>query len=90
MNPENRPVQYRDRLGFLQATRAYIDLSHGDGFRRVHNSWIDNVKTIIMELHDRFQPGCPDALEKAIGGFNYSKSTLDENIVITNLSRIAT
>lgn len=55
-----------------------------------YNSWIDNVKTIIIELHDRFQPGCTDALEKAISGFNYSKSTSGENIVIANLSRIPT
>ncbi len=54
------------------------------------NSWFDSVKTLIIELHDRFQPGCSDALAKALSGYSYEKLKSGESIVITNLRRMAT
>lgn len=30
-------------------------------------SWLERVETIVIELHDRFQPGCHSAFEAAIG-----------------------
>jgi len=54
-----------------------------------HHSWIDSVGTLIIELHDRFQPGCSDALSKAINDHYYDKSTSGESIVISNLRKIA-
>jgi FkbM family methyltransferase len=53
-----------------------------------HHSWIDAVKTLVIELHDRFQPGCSEALAEAIGGHEYEKSVSGECIVIANLRRI--
>jgi hypothetical protein len=29
--------------------------------------WIDLVETLVDELHDRFRPGCSEALERAVG-----------------------
>lgn len=52
-----------------------------------HHSWIEFVKTLVIELHDRFQPGCSEALEKALDGFNYNRSKSGENIIITNLRK---
>ena len=52
-------------------------------------AWIDDVKTIIIELHDRFQPGCTEALAIAIGGHTYRNSTTGESVVISDLSRKA-
>lgn len=52
-------------------------------------SWIDNVQTLIIELHDRFRPGCTEALETAISGHNFRKSISGESIVITDLIRKA-
>ena len=33
------------------------------------DSWIDRVKVIVAELHDRFAPGCREAWEYATRGF---------------------
>ena len=52
-------------------------------------AWIDDVRTIIIELHDRFQPGCTEALAIAIGGHTYRNSTTGESVVISDLSRKA-
>ena len=49
--------------------------------------WMDKVKTIIIELHDRFQPGCSDSLSKAVKDFDYSESTSGESVVMSNLKK---
>jgi len=55
-----------------------------------HNSWIDAVKNLIIELHDRFRPGCSEALDKALIGHYYDRSKRGENIVIANIRRAPT
>lgn len=50
-------------------------------------SWIDKVGTIVIELHDRFRPGCTEALDAAISGHTYQKFISGESIVISNLIR---
>jgi FkbM family methyltransferase len=35
--------------------------------------WIDTVRTIAIELHDRVQPGCRDALQLAAKGFRFEE-----------------
>lgn len=54
------------------------------------HSWIDSVKTLIIELHDRFQPGCQEALATAVRNHTYMKRMSGENIIITDLKRIGT
>lgn len=46
-------------------------------------SWIGKVNTIIIETHDRFRPGCTEALEKAIESQAFQKTHSGENIVLT-------
>ncbi|MCG5510344.1 FkbM family methyltransferase [Ectothiorhodospira lacustris] len=52
-------------------------------------SWIDSVDTIIIELHDRFRPGCRAALDDALSDFEYSESFSGESIVISNMKRLS-
>jgi FkbM family methyltransferase len=52
------------------------------------SSWINSVRTMIIELHDCLRPGCANALEKALGGVSHKKSFSGENVIITNLGSI--
>ena len=52
-------------------------------------SWIGAIGALIIELHDRFQPGCTEALENAVRGYQYDKSHSGESDVITNLRKVA-
>lgn len=52
--------------------------------------WIDAVSVLIIELHDRFQPGCIEALQRAFSGHSYDKSRSGESVVITNIKKITT
>lgn len=49
--------------------------------------WMSNVSTMIVELHDRFQPGCTEALESALSEFHYCRRTYGLNTLITNIRR---
>lgn len=51
------------------------------------DAWMNRVKTLIIELHDRFRPGCSQALAQALDGYSYDESISGESIVITNLRR---
>ena len=47
--------------------------------------WLQNVTNLIIELHDRFQPGCKETLESALTDFTYTFSTSGENRIYSNL-----
>lgn len=51
--------------------------------------WLSSVRMLLVELHDRFRPGCSKALEKALHGFAYDRQEFAEKVVITNLKPIA-
>lgn len=50
--------------------------------------WMESVGAMVIELHDRFRPRCSEALEKAIDGFSYKKTTLDNVITLTEMKKI--
>ena len=86
-------VGIADILSDFKATRIdvlKIDIE-GAEFEVLNHSasWIDSVQTLIIELHDRFRPGCTEALQTAISGHNFQKSISGESIVIADLSRKA-
>jgi FkbM family methyltransferase len=56
---------------------------------RHHQPWIDAVGTIIIELHDRFRPGCAAALASAVGGYDYETARSGESLVISKMRRPA-
>lgn len=49
--------------------------------------WMSAINNLIVELHDRFQPGCTEALAHAINGYRYDRFESGENVVIRGLQR---
>ena len=47
--------------------------------------WIATVKNLLIELHDRFRPGCTEALHRALQGWDYDESESGESVVIRDL-----
>lgn len=47
--------------------------------------WIGSIGTMIIELHDRFRPGCSAALSAALISFIHDDFFSGENMIITNL-----
>lgn len=45
-------------------------------------SWIDRTEVLIVELHDRFRPGCSDALERATASLPFERFMSGESVVL--------
>lgn len=52
-------------------------------------SWIDSIRTMIIELHDRYKPGCTEALQKAVFGYDYNREISGESVVLSNIRKIS-
>jgi hypothetical protein len=44
--------------------------------------WIDRVETLFVELHDRFRPGCSEALERAVARRGFARARAGEYDVL--------
>lgn len=47
--------------------------------------WLDKVGTMIIEMHDRFRPGCTEALHTALSTHSFDLTEAGENIVVSNI-----
>lgn len=45
-------------------------------------SWIDRPSLMVLELHDRFEPGCTEALHRAIAGREHKIFVRGENTFV--------
>ncbi len=54
---------------------------------RGSDAWLDKVGLLIIELHDRFAPGCSEALDRAIRGRDFERSVSGESVVLRRRSR---
>jgi FkbM family methyltransferase len=70
-----------DSVDFLKLD---IEGSEMSVFNSGYESWLPKVKLLIIELHERMQPGCTEVFEKAIGKYNFKKSISGENLVYIN------
>lgn len=52
------------------------------------NEWINSVKTIFIELHDRFRPGCETALLNAIKQYSFVIETIGEKKILRNTMNV--
>ena len=51
------------------------------------SNWMGLVNTLVIELHDRFRPGCSDVFEASLINYEYERVYSGENIVIKNIKR---
>jgi FkbM family methyltransferase len=45
-------------------------------------AWLDRVKVLIIELHDRIVPGCAQALYRALQGYRFQQEIVGGNLAI--------
>ncbi|MEX1997124.1 MAG: FkbM family methyltransferase [Candidatus Andersenbacteria bacterium] len=51
-------------------------------FSRNYQLWINKVNTIVIELHDRINPGCTQALMAAVDPKLWNHSTAGEKVIL--------
>lgn len=83
-NPDSVPG-----VGLMDILREYdqdtIDLLKLDiegaeleVFSHGYEPWIDRVRVIVLELHDRFKPGCNEAVQRALAGRGFTETKRGE------------
>ena len=60
-------------LDNLDVVKMDIEGSEKDIFAANPGQWLPYVRVLIIELHDRFRPGCSEALDAAVAGLRYQR-----------------
>jgi FkbM family methyltransferase len=48
--------------------------------------WLARTRALIVELHDRFKPGCTEAVEHALTGMNFRRAQVGESLLFVRES----
>ena len=84
---ENIPAytisQLIERLGCRRLDLLKIDVEGAEaGIFQDGTAWLDRVKVLIIELHDRIVPGCAQALYRALQGYRFQQEIVGGNLAI--------
>ena len=80
MSLEDIMLQYHfPRIDLLK-----IDIEGSEKYLLSENYeyWLSRTETIVIELHDRFQPGCSSAFLKAFVQYNFTIESKGENLIL--------
>lgn len=53
-------------------------------FEKNYEVWLPRTRCVIVELHDRFYPGCKESVFKAINIYNFTSYEKGENMIFIN------
>jgi FkbM family methyltransferase len=66
--------------GRIDVLKVDIEGAEKELFETGVGSWIDRVGTLILELHDRFRPGCTETVLAALSSHPYRRHERGENV----------
>ncbi len=61
-----------------------IEGSEMNVFAADYESWLPKVKILIVELHEKMQPGCTKVFERAVNKYAFRKNISGENLIYIN------
>lgn len=71
-------------LHFIDILKIDIEGAEAQLFESGYEEWLPLTRCLIIELHDRFVPGCSKNVFTAISKYNFSYSQNGENLVFVN------
>jgi FkbM family methyltransferase len=75
-------AQLIDRLGVERLDLLKMDVEGAEAeILRSSADWLGRVDVLVVELHDRFVPGCGEALNTALQGRHFRQEILGQNLV---------
>lgn len=77
-------VDILEEFGLEELDLLKVDIEGGEKelFSSNVEPWIDRVRVIVVELHDRFRPGCREAVLSALVGRSWQQMELGEHLVL--------
>jgi len=72
--------------GWTHADVVKLDIEGSEKkvFESNYESWLPHVKVLIIELHDRMQPGCSETVLAALSNYHFSSEVKGENHIFYN------
>ena len=61
-----------------------IEGAEREVFSTGYQEWLDKVDILVIELHDRFKPGCSAAFYSAIAHYEFSETQKGEHVILVN------
>ena len=74
--------QVVDQMGTIDILKLDIEGAEVELFQQADLSWINNVRCLIIELHDFMRAGCSEAFYRAINGMSFQQYQSGENLII--------
>jgi FkbM family methyltransferase len=71
----------RQECGHLDLLKMDVEGAEAGIFQNA-SAWLDRVKVLIIELHDRIVPGCAQALYRALQGYRFQQEIMGSNLAI--------
>lgn len=69
-------------IDHIDLLKLDIEGAEKELFESISTNWLDRVNTIVIELHDRFKPGCAQAFYSALHGRRFTQEIRGENIFV--------
>ena len=70
------------KIDEIDILKLNIEGAEKELFSFGYEEWLDKVKILIIELHDRIKPGCSEAFFNAVKQYNFESFTRDWNIIL--------
>ena len=77
-------IMEQNKWETIDILKIDIEGSEKDVFEENTDYWLPKTKSIFVETHDRMRKGSTDAVLNALKKYNFSFSTIDENLVFIN------
>src|SRR5690606_8966892 len=71
-------------IPFIDVLKIDIEGAEMALFEKNYKSWLPITRCLIIELHDRFYPGCQERVFDVMSQFNFSYFKKGENWVFFN------
>ena len=78
--PSISPNTILKKMGWSEIDLFKVNIEGGEKslFENEPLDWVPKVRTFVMDLHDRFLPGCSNAVENALKPWNFKHESVGE------------
>ena len=81
-------VLKQNNIDTIDILKLDIEGAERELFTKNYENWINKVNLIIIELHDRFMPGCTESLYNAINIEKWDEYKKGEKVILVRKNKV--